>query len=1118
MVTALRGFFASAAAVAFPLCVAAQQPAVITGHVTGEGGRPVVNASVALTQLGVGSNTRDDGTYTILVPAARVTGEQATLTVRAINYKPQTATVTLAPGQISQDFTLAPNPLQLGEVVVTGAGTTSEVEKLGTVRNYVDSTAIVNSHEQNLVNTLAAKAPNVEVISASGDPGASSYIQIRGLTTIQAGDGQPLFVVDGVPVTNTTDYGNNLLPANSSNIFPPNRLLDINPDDIANVEVLKGASSGAIYGSRAGQGVVLITTKHGRPGQTKYSLRSAWSLEQHTQLPQLQRQFGLGTGGAAPACVPSSDPALQNCRVGFDEAGSWGPAVAGGTPTFDHAADIYHDGWTTDNSLSVSGGSDRTQYFLSGAYNYNRGIVVGDNNHYRRIAVRANGTQGITDNLKVGANMAYSSGSGGFVRARNDISGILIGSWRTTPTFNNLPFLDPVFGLHRSYRFPNPGPGSETISRSYDNPFFVANANPTTSDVARFIGGFNAEWSVTRWLKVNEALGYDYANDERLITWAQSNSGGPTGIGGVGGLNAGYQRNTQIDNNLTATLSYSASSSFKGTVTVGQNLNSQTQQARQALAGGLVAPLPFNLSNTSNVIAPLFDFYQKVHLESYFGQATADIGNLFLSAAIRNDGASTFGATSRRNWYPKGSAAWVFYRSGEGESGNKFLTYGKLRAAYGQSGTQPPPYLLSGTFVSQTLNDGGWGPATSTQIAGVGGLITNFNLPSNDLGPERVKEFETGVDLGLWGDKADLTVTYYNQHSDDLILQIPVATSTGYFQRAANAASLENHGWEVTLNVRPVNARNFGWDLGFQWARNRGKTTALSPGLEFYQFPLQGGGNGAGPTVGGVAQVGQPIGAIRGVDFARCGRGLVVTDAVFGDVNIDNTPEAAGGCGGAAVGTLWVGSDGRPVLDPSGNTVIIADPNPNWTGSIRTNFRLGKMSLGGLLDIRSGGVYHNGTNGALQHFGTAQITADTRNAAPVVIGTDYYPVKEDGFNPSHAVAGPGRGVATPLDESWWTNQGSVFNGPDAAFLEPGHFVKLREVSVGYTFDQPWVSRSLGFSSIELRVAGRNLHSWNDYVGVDPESSLLGAASSVKGINYFNNAQARSWAFTLTLNR
>ncbi|HYL28373.1 MAG TPA: TonB-dependent receptor plug domain-containing protein, partial [Gemmatimonadales bacterium] len=446
-----------AAAALLPAGLAAQQPAVITGRVTNSSGTPLSGAQVTVQQLGIGATTRGDGSYTILVPAARIPSGSVTVTARLIGYKLGSSDVSLSGGSATADFALADNPLQLGEVVVTGAGTTSEVEKLGTVRNAVDSSAIVNSQEQNLVTALAAKAPNVTVVSSSGDPGSSSFIQIRGLTTIQAGDGQPLFVVDGVPVGNTTDYSNlSQLGLNGGNTFPPNRLLDINPDDIANVEVLKGASSGAIYGSRAGQGVVLITTKKGRPGQSRYSLRTSWSIEQHTQLPALQRQYGLGSNGASPGCVESSDPALLNCFVGFANAGSWGPAVAAGTPTFDHASDIFQDGYSTDNNLSVSGGSDRTEYFLSGGYNYNRGIVVGDNNHYRRISVRANGSQRLSDNLKIGANIAYSNGSGGFVQSRNSTSGLLLGSWRTTPIFNNLPYLDPVFGLQRSYRFPNP--------------------------------------------------------------------------------------------------------------------------------------------------------------------------------------------------------------------------------------------------------------------------------------------------------------------------------------------------------------------------------------------------------------------------------------------------------------------------------------------------------------------------------------------------------------------------------------------------------------------------------------------------------------------------------------
>jgi TonB-linked SusC/RagA family outer membrane protein len=885
---------------------------------------------------------------------------------------------------------------------------------------------------------------------------------------------------------------------NTSHIFPPNRLLDVNPDDIAEIEILKGPSSGAIYGSRAGQGVVLITTKKARAGPTSYSLRSSWSLNQHTQLPALQTEYGLGTQGRPETCVPSTDPSLQNCSPDF--SGSYGPKLPAGIPVYDHADEMFRSGYATDNTLTISGGSDRTQFLLSGGYSYNRGIVVGDNNHYRRISVRFNGSQQVTNRLRVGANIAYGEGSGGFVQTRNNTAGLLLGGWRTPPEFNNLPYLDPVYSLHRSYRFPNPGPGSEQLPRGYDNPFFVANENPATSDVSRSFGGVSAEWGPTSWLRLAENLGLDYSNDERFESWAWTTSNfTPPGIYGVGGVSVGYIRNEQVDNNLTATVAYSASQNWKGTVTLGQNLNSQSSQSRQTVGAGLITPQPFNLANTTELVPPAYDFQRKLHLESYFAQVTADLfERLYLAAAVRNDGVSSFGTDSRRSWFPKGSAAWVFYppRAGKG-----FITYGKLRAAYGQSGTQPPPYLLTSVF----------------NPSGIGGLISGPKPPTTTLGPERVKEFEAGIDLGLWGEKADLSVTHYRQNTDNAILQIPLASSTGYVNVAANAASLQNRGWEVTLNLRPVNSRAFGWELGFQWARNRGITTALTPGLQFYQFPFSGGGGGAGLVVGAVAQPGQPIAAYRGTDFVRCGRGLVVDG-----IDIDNT---AGHCQGAPAGALYIADNGPgdprtgyPLQDLD-NTYILGDPNPEWTGSIRTNFRIGKLSLGGLLDIRAGGIAYNGTKGALQQFGTAQVTADARAAAPVAFGPDYYPSNGDAdVNPTHSVGGPGVGVKVPLDERWWTGAVSVFSGVDVAFLEPGHFVKLREVSIGYTFDQPWVGRSLGFSSIELRVAGRNLVSWNAYTGVDPETSLIGAVTPVPGINYFNNPQTRSWVFTIALNR
>lgn len=1068
----------------------AQESATLSGRVTSADGEPLAQATVVIERLGVGTTARADGQYRLVLPAARLTGDTVAIVARLIGYKPQTSRAVLLAGAQEINFALAPNPLQLGEIVVTGIGQVTEVEKLGHVRSYVDSTAITGSGEQNLINALAAKAPGVNVTASSGDPGASAYIQVRGLTTISAQDGQPLLVVDGVPMDNSINYNNPISGALNSSAAPSNRAIDLNPDDIESVEVLKGAASSAIYGSRAGSGVILINTKRGRPGPTRYSIRSSFSVDQVGRLPDFQRKYGLGTGGVAPGCVAGG---ALNCRVGFAQAGSWGPLLGAGTPTFDHSDEMFQDGYQNDNYLTVSGGNERTTFFLSGGYNQNRGIVVGPNSEYRRIAVRFNGSHRITENLNVAANIGYTDGHGGAVTSRNSTDGLLLGAWRSPPDFNNRPYLDPVTGLHRSYRFPNPGPGSEQVSRSYDNPFFVANESFANSDVSRVVGGVTTDFTANSWLTFRHTLGYDYSNDERTqaFPWSTSNTT-ITGINGVGGVNAGYIKVSQIDHTLTATGRYKLSPTWGGAITVGQNLNSQAFRSRQVVGTGLITPEPFNLANTAAQLPP-FDFRSTVRLESYFAQATADLWDqLFLSAAIRNDGASTFGPNNRRNWYPKASAAWTFHRGEAGE--RRALTYGKLRAAYGQSGTQPAPYLLASTLVSQTSADGGWGPS----VGGPGGLITTFNLPTSDLAPERVKEFEAGFDLGLLRDHADLSFTHYRAFSSDVILNVPVAGSTGYTVKPANVAELRNIGWELALNLRPISKRDFGWDVGLQWARNRSNVTNLA-GVQFAPLPFSGGTNGLG--VQGVAVEGKPLGVFYGGDFVRCGRGLNV-----GGVDIDNT---AGHCQGAPNKSLYIDATGYPQLDAAASYVI-GDPNPDWTGSLRTALRWKKVRVSGLLDIRSGGVASNSTRGALNHFGTSKESQTYRDGGNYTFGTDYFRKQR--------VAGPGAGTAVPLGEAWFTGAGGIFNGPVSQFMEDASFVKLREIAVGVVLDQPWVSRTIGFTSMEVRVAGRNLVTWTGYSGVDPETSVLGSATPVQGVEYFNNPQTKSFIFSITLNR
>ncbi|MGZ8379275.1 MAG: TonB-dependent receptor plug domain-containing protein [Gemmatirosa sp.] len=353
-----HGCLAAAIVAASPLALAAQQAATITGRVLAEGDRPLAAASVFIPTMNLGTTTSATGTYTFTVPASRVTGQTVGLTARLVGFRAQTVQVVLRPGTITQDFTLVSAPATLSAVVVTGAGTVSTRERLGNVINSVDSSVLQRATQpQNVVSALSGTAPNVIVRTSSGEPGASASIQIRGATSV-TGTNQPLFVVDGQPIDNTTistaqgpaDF------AGSGSTVSQNRAADINPNDIESVEILKGVAASAIYGARAANGVVLITTKRGRPGATRYSLQSTSTFDRVSQTIPLQRRFGQGTGGNAGQCA---DP---DC---FAQLLTWGPALSG-AQTFDHSDEIFKTGSTLDNNLSISGGTERTSFFLSG--------------------------------------------------------------------------------------------------------------------------------------------------------------------------------------------------------------------------------------------------------------------------------------------------------------------------------------------------------------------------------------------------------------------------------------------------------------------------------------------------------------------------------------------------------------------------------------------------------------------------------------------------------------------------------------------------------------------------------------------------------------------------------
>jgi hypothetical protein len=794
----------------------------------------------------------------------------------------------------------------------------------------------------------------------------------------------------------------------------------------------------------------------------------------------LQTRYGEGVSGVAPDTTRGGD--CDDPSSGSICSRSWGPALAAGSPVFDHANEAYQAGHVVENDLTISGGTDRTTFYLSAGQYHNNGIVVGDNDAYSRVSVRVRGSQRLADNLKVGANFSFTDTRGSFIQRGNNVNGIQLSLLRSPPNYNNLPYLDPTYGLHRTYRFQHPGPGDLVADRGFDNPFFIVNEQQNRSKVGRVFGNINAEYLATAWLRLNYTLGADYSNDERLEGCPISSSD----VCFAGRVIDGKLVNYQIDHSLTATANYNVNPNFGGTVTLGQNLNTRNFRQLGNVGRTLITGQPFKLSNTVSRDIPS-DAQTIVHNEGYFGQATLDLyDQLYLTAAVRNDGSSTFGRQNRRSWFPKASVAWTFTKLlGE----RPWLTFGKYRVAYGQAGQEPQPYLTSTNFLSNTIVSGiSQGTGETPTQNGLGGLVQGTVKGADALRPERTKEFETGFDVGLFRDKADLSLTYYNAITADVILLTPVsAAGTGFTLQASNAATFRNRGVEATLNLRPVETPQYGWEVGLQWANNRSRVMSLG-GASFVSI---------GDFVSNVAMVGEELGVLRSIGFVRCG--ISAAGVVTGF-------DAA--CVGAPQGALFIDASGFPVADPDPR--VLANPNPRWTGSVHSTFRYGKLQLSGFLDIRHGGQIWNGTKGALWSYGTHQDT-ESRGTVRTFGQGGWY----DG-----PVVGPGAGTGVPIGENWYRNGDAPcpFTGVDEPCIENGGFVKLRELSVTYTLDAPWVERTLGVSSVDIRVSGRNLHTWTKYTGYDPETSLGGAIAPVTGVDYFNNPQTRSFAFSFTLNR
>ena len=1075
----------------------AQGGTTISGTVTTEQGVPLPGATVLIQGTTTGAHTDDAGRYVIVVPADRANGQSGVLVARVIGYSARTVPIVLTAGTtINQNFSLIVNPLNLDAVLVTGAGTSTTRERLTTTINSVDSSALTRAaNPQNVVSALAAQAPNVEVRTQSGEPGSSASIKIRGAASL-SGTNQPLFVVDGQPIDNQTfstqsmATGSGTAAGADASTVAPNRASDINPADIESIQILKSSAAAAIYGARAANGVVLITTKSGTPGATKYTVSSTETFDRVNMPDVLQHQFVQGLDGAAATC---GGPDCSVARY------SWGPAATAGTPLFDHSNELFDTGVTADNNLQVSGGNDRTTFYASGGLMNQNGYLKGPNNKYNRATIRLKGTQQINSKFKIGGNLSYIDTRGKFVQKGSNLSGVMLGALRTPPNFDNEDTYLPN-GLQRAYRFPNAtSVAAMENAVYYDNPFFVLDNPGNRSELGRSVANLTADWTPLDWLSVNETLGADYYNDWRLESLPLT-SGGDA----VGNVTRNDLNNLEIDHNLIATAKHTFGTNTDLTFTVGQNLNSRRLRQTFAFGEQLIAPTPYNIQNT---ITPRVQEYRALrHIEAYFGQAELSVfDQLVLNLGLRNDGFSTFGSANPRANYPKASAAWTFSNLINNRDRTGLFSYGKLHVAYGETGKEPPAYAAV-TALSSTnfFTLSGFGDALKSGVNGQGALSTSLVVGNPNLKPERNKETEIGADLAFLNSKIDFSATGYNKKGSDIILSAPInASQTGSNQQVLNAATITNKGLELTLNLHPLQRPDAAWDIGVQYGRNKGNVESLN-GAQFITYNLEGFNGAIGASAIGFAP-----GVIQGADFVRCGRGL--TNVAVTGLGVVADIDAL--CGSAPKGALFLGPDGLPV--PDATQRIIADPNPKYTMSYSSSMRWHKLSLSGLLDVRKGGSVWNGTRGVLDFFGTG-IDTKNRTLTNGQYGVNYalknYPT----------TAGPGKDVV-PFQsatqwQDWFLGDGGGFGSVGAQFVEDGSFAKLREISLTYTLDNQTFKNLTGFSSADIRIAGRNLKTWTKYTGFDPEVNLGGAEFLTQGLDYFINPPTRSFVLSFSLSR
>jgi TonB-linked SusC/RagA family outer membrane protein len=1084
------------------------QPRKVTGQVKDDKGQVVPFATI--TEAGTANAVQADenGNYTIVVkPGARIT-------VTATGHQPQTLTANT---DILQ-FTLPTGEAQMQEVVVTALGIRREKRSLTYATQTVGSDQLNKSGLGNPLSELQGKAAGLTVINSAGDPGAGTYVRLRGVTSI-TGDNQPLMVIDGVPVDNSinnydpTSITPNVSGANSNltgGTSPSNRGIDLNPNDIESITILKGPAATALYGIRAASGALIITTKRGAAGQKmSIDFNSTTSWSNTNRLPELQDKYSQGSAGIYRA--PNSGNSNRRITWGAaldtlfwdGNSNEWDPhgnIVGKSNPLAKFPVtpydryEFFKTGYALDNNIALSGSTDRSTFRASIGNVYQHGVIP--KTKYSKSSFSLNGQTRLTNKLNISGSLTYIYSDNDKVQQGSNVSGVMLGLLRTPPNFDNSWGLSNAQDDERAYVIASTGDQRNYRGGAgYDNPYWTVNRNPFNEIVNRVFGNLQTTYQFSDFIGVSYRFGGDvYSQDAKNFYDINSNAF----RAGKGIVNEYF--NNQYISDFTINLKKTFSSDFSGTLLLGHNYFYTNSTGRTTVGDALIAPKFFDLSNALTYTGLESDATKRTM--AFYGDAELAYQNmLYLSLTGRRETSSTLPENNRNFFYPSAGITWLFTELPSLKS-NKILSYGKLRLSYAQVGKDAPVFGDKTYYKPGTVNDGftsgilfpinNGTPIGGYQITSQTSVIGNDNLK-----PEKTSSYEIGTELGFLKSRINFTGTYYYSKTEDAIFTVPFTYTTGFASKLLNAGEITNHGFELSLNTTPVKTNNLNWDLNFNWAMNRNKVTKLYPGVDKILI--------AGFTNGEIdALEGKPFGQIFGSVYVRANSSASTTSKELpsGELLINDDPN----------------DPGYAMPIGAAQNAIMGDVNPDWVGSAISNLTFKGVTFGFQIDVRHGGDIWDGTRGAITYFGTSK-ESESRGSSKVFGGLKGHLdangdiVHFDGSG--NEVAGPGdfNTTAAVLNQYYWQNIGSSFIGPNEPDVEDGSFVKLRQVSLGYTFPKSMIGKT--FRTLGITVFANNILIHTNYKGVDPETSLAGPANG-QGLDYFNNPGIKTYGVRLNV--